>query len=346
MTAETITKIKGLSITQVAEKLGLIIVKKKALCFGHDDRTPSLNFDEKKGRYKCYVCDVKGDVIGLVEANLKLTFLDACNWLINEFQLVVTESYKPFQFKRSNRVIRYIPPVVESTFQPNPEIYEWFIKQLKISDTGLNYLTINRGFSKETIEELEIKDMDNPADVFNKLKEEWGTEALIKCGLCKIGDDNVTKNIWWDYVIIFPFTDLNYRIRYLQGRRLNLNKIPSKYINLSQIQPYIYNIHSLTEMSDGDQLYICEGVPDTITAMHLGLKAIGILGANSFNLELVTMLMNYRIGVIPDADAGGQTFLNNVRKAFDSKGKTVQKYSIPKPFNDLNEYFTSKNSRS
>jgi DNA primase len=344
MTSETISKIKGLSITQVAEKIGFTVVKKKALCFGHEDKTPSLNFDEKKGRYKCYVCDVKGDVINLVEENLKLSFVDACNWLINQFQLIVAEPYKPFRFKKANRAVKYVPPVIESPFQPNPEIYEWLIKQLTLSKTGLNYLTVKRGFSKETIEELEIRDMTNPSAEFNKLREEWGAEALVKCGLCKIGDNNIIKNIWWDYVIIFPFVDLNYRIKYLQGRRLNLDKIPSKYINLSQIRPYVYNIHTLTELNDGDQLYICEGIPDTITATHLGLKAIGVLGASSFDSELVTMLMKYRIGVIPDADAGGQTFLDNVRNAFYKKGKTVQKYNIPKPFNDLNEYFTTKNS--
>lgn len=343
MTPETISKIKELSITQVAEKLGFTVVKKKALCFGHQDRTPSLNFDEKKGRYKCYVCDVKGDVINLVKENLNLSFVDACNWLINQFQIIVTEP-SHFRFRKANRVIKYVPPIVESPFQPNPKIYEWLIKQLTLSQRGLNYLTIKRGFSKERIEELEIRDMVNPSSVYDKLKEEWGTEALVKCGLCKIGDNNIIKNIWWDYVIIFPFVDLNYRINYLQGRRLNLDKIQSKYINLSQIRPYVYNIHTLTELNEGDQLYICEGIPDTITAMHLGLKAIGVLGASSFDSELVTMLMKYRIGVIPDADAGGKKFLDNVRKEFDKKGKTVQKYTIPKPFNDLNEYFITKDS--
>lgn len=344
MTSETISKIKGLSIIAVAEKLGFTVVKKKALCFGHEDKTPSLSFDEKKGRYKCFVCDVKGDVINLVEERLNLSFVDACNWLINQFQLIVTEPYRPSRFKKVNQTVKYVPQGVENPFLPNPEIYEWLIKQLTLSNTGLNYLTGKRGFSKKTIEELEIRDMVNPLPVFNKLRKEWGTDALIKCGLCKIGDDNIIKNIWWDYVIIFPFTDLNYRIKYLQGRRLNLERIPNKYVNLSQIRPYVYNIQTLTELNDGDQLYICEGIPDTITAMHLGLNAIGVLGASSFDSGLVCTLLKYRIGVIPDTDAGGQTFLDNIRKAFSERGKTVQKYNIPKPFNDLNEYFITKNS--
>ncbi|MDB4901946.1 MAG: zinc finger, CHC2-family protein [Mucilaginibacter sp.] len=342
MTPETISKIKGLSITQVAEKLGFTVVKKKALCFSHDDRTPSLNFDEKKGRYRCYVCDVKGDVINLVEENLNLPFVDACAWLINQFQLVVTEPYRLSRFKKANRVVKYTLPVIQSPFQPNPDIYEWLVKQLTLSQTGLNYLTTKRGFSREVIEELDIRDITDPITVFNTLKEEWGTDALLECGLCKIGDNNIVKNIWWDYVIIFPFADLNYRIQYLQGRRLNIDRIPNKYINLSNIRPYVYNIHILTQLNDGDQLYICEGIPDTITAMHLGLKAIGVLGASNFDSELVTMLMKYRIGVMPDADTGGQIFMDSVRKAFNEKGKTVQKYNIPKPYNDLNEYFITK----
>jgi DNA primase len=334
MTPETISKIKELSITLVAEKLGFTVRKKKALCFEHEDKNPSLNFDEKRGRYRCFACDAKGDLINLVEKNLNLSFVEACQWLIKEFRIVVTEPYRPFRFRKITRQVKYTQPVIDSPFQPNPEIYEWLIKQLSLSQTGLDYLTTKRGFSRNIIEELEIRDINDPVSVFNNLKEEWGIDALVKCGLLKIGDGDVVKKIWWDYTLIFPFVDLNYRIKYLQGRRLKLDRIPNKYVNLSKIRPYVYNIYTLTELNDGDQLYICEGIPDTITAMHMGLKAIGVLGASSFDSELVTMLIKYRIGIIPDADAGGQTFLENVRKAFNEKGKTIQKYNVPKPYND------------
>jgi DNA primase len=258
----------------------------------------------------------------------------------------VNEPYRgpKFKYKKLHQPPKIISKLIPSQYQPNPEIYEWLVNELTLSSIAKDYLLQKRGFSEQMVKELEIKDVPDPNTIFQKLTERWGKEALINCGLLKFHENNI-KGIWWDHVLVFPFNDLNLRITYLQARRMCTDPGKFKYLALSQLKPAIYNINILTQLKEGDNLFICEGVPDTITAMELKMPAIGVLGANSFDDDVVDLLLQYRINIFPDTDPAGQLFVRKVRQAFYEKGKTIQERSLPKPYKDLNEYFISENNR-
>ena len=90
----TINKLRELSILDVADKLGFKLKGlgdegRRALCPYHDDKHPSLHFSKKKGIFKCFVCGAKGDLFKLVMDDRNCTFVEACQWLINEFHVVI-----------------------------------------------------------------------------------------------------------------------------------------------------------------------------------------------------------------------------------------------------------------
>ena len=80
-------KLRDLPIEGVAERLGMKVVRHKALCPFHDDHRPSLTF--KKNKFRCWSCGENGDTISLVERVLCKDFLDACHWLANENNVIV-----------------------------------------------------------------------------------------------------------------------------------------------------------------------------------------------------------------------------------------------------------------
>ena len=82
-----IQKLRDLPIEGVAERLGMRVVRHKALCPFHDDHRPSLTF--KKNKFRCWSCGENGDTISLVERVLCKDFLDACRWLANENNVIV-----------------------------------------------------------------------------------------------------------------------------------------------------------------------------------------------------------------------------------------------------------------
>lgn len=87
-----IEKLRLLNCESVAMRLGFVVKQHKTLCCFHEDHSPSLTF--KKNKWKCWSCGESGDTISLVQKVLHKDFLDACRWLADEHNVILTE-YKP-----------------------------------------------------------------------------------------------------------------------------------------------------------------------------------------------------------------------------------------------------------
>lgn len=331
---------QNISIIDVATRLGIQVKKNKALCFVHDEKTPSLSFNDRKGVYFCHGCGIKGNVPTLVSTILKLDTKATYEWLSVNF----LGSHSNYTL-RPKPIIHKLPKVKTSSQDEclsDPEIYNWLIEKTVLSNDAKSYLVNSRGFSEEVVKKLEIRDIQNPYEFFKQLEKAWGSERLLKCGLLKKDDTGKIKPIWWDHVIVFPFINLDKKIIYLQARRLKTdNNI--KYINLKGVKKGIFNINCIGEMKPGEKLFICEGIPDTITMIELGHKAIGILGANSFNDKDINRLLDYNIHIVPDSDSAGQGMARKIIDSFKRVGKIVTRVELPKGKKDINELHISNN---
>ena len=74
-------KLRDLPIEGVAERLGMRIVRHKALCPFHDDHHASLSFSMRRNTFRCFACGAHGGTIDLVMRFLNKTFTEACEWL-------------------------------------------------------------------------------------------------------------------------------------------------------------------------------------------------------------------------------------------------------------------------
>ena len=108
-----IQKLRELPILGVAERLGLKVSHRKCNCPFHDDRTPSLTFNVTKNTFRCYACGAYGGTIDLTMRQLNLPFPEACRWLADEHNVIISE-YKPIDKKRevrpfdASRYVRYL----------------------------------------------------------------------------------------------------------------------------------------------------------------------------------------------------------------------------------------------
>ena len=87
-------KLRELPIEGVAERLGLTVRMHKALCPFHDDHHASLSFKVSKNTYRCFVCGAHGGPIDLVMRYLGKDFLDACRWLADEHNVILSSEVK------------------------------------------------------------------------------------------------------------------------------------------------------------------------------------------------------------------------------------------------------------
>ena len=105
-------KLRDLPIEGVAERLGLQVVRHKALCPFHDDHHASLSFSVRRNSYRCFVCGASGGPIDLVMKYLGKPFLDACSWLADgaaiditsyRYNEITTKERPPFDASRYER---------------------------------------------------------------------------------------------------------------------------------------------------------------------------------------------------------------------------------------------------
>ncbi len=295
-----INRLNVLPIKDVAKRLGLQLQKNKCLCFLHEENTPSFSVDPKKNIWKCFGCGEGGGVIKLVEKYNECDFIDACKWLENAFGIA------PHSLKQSN-IVRRKNVKKESDIQPNTEIYQWFFENLSVTEGVRNFIE-DRKYPDNVILQYNLKGIDDCTAVFNKCKTRWGIEKLVKCGLAMENVSHDTGEItykftWWTNTLLIPFYNNKSNIVYIQGRTLNPRyESKYKYVNLSKIETFIFNLPILQTLAKSDSLVITEGVTDCISCCLMGKKAIGIIGAHGFKNEYVQLLKDFEICVIPDND--------------------------------------------
>ena len=133
-----IDKLRSLSCEGVAQRLGIKVQHHKALCCFHSDHTPSLTF--KKNKFKCWSCGESGDSISFVMKVLGKDFLDACRWLADEHNVIVTcfttpensgVEQKPFDTSRYERFFErpwLLPEARKFLFEErriDPRVVRW-----------------------------------------------------------------------------------------------------------------------------------------------------------------------------------------------------------------------------
>jgi DNA primase len=341
MDADTISRLKEIPIQEIVERLNIVVKRGKALCFSHDEKTPSLDINFNKNNFHCFGCGIKGDQIELVKAYRSVNFNDACEWLSREFLNVPINSFNNKRIlKRSLAFVeRSGKEIISELINGDKEIFKWIIDNSDLSSHSISYLT-ERGISPNLISKLNIRDILSPAVLLSQLIKYFDPKKLIRSGLVKEGGNSLSM-IWRDPVILFPFYGLDLQICYLQAR--NIHPVKPKYINIPSLPLPIYNINVLSVMIPGDRLILCEGIIDTISVIDSGNYAVGFLGANSFKDEYVDLLKNYEIVVMPDADRGGESFTKSIKSAFRKIDKKVIVFKLKTGFNDFNEYYRKNN---
>lgn len=98
-----IQKLRELPIDGVAERLGLTIKHRRCLCQFHEDHTPSMSL--KGSTFRCWSCGAHGGTIDLTMQVLGKSFIEACEWLANENNIIIQE-YKPHETLKPSETLK------------------------------------------------------------------------------------------------------------------------------------------------------------------------------------------------------------------------------------------------
>jgi DNA primase len=341
MTNEELKQFKAaISITAVAQNLGRTVERGRFRCFfpqrhAHGDQTPSVSISEERGTFRCWVCDdVRGDVISLVQIAKGCSFIEALNWLMEQYPFLVPSSARKemarFAQRSSSSFVpsrsRVEAPVVDIAPPPVPEeeplvsdderkkIVLSFLKRLSpVDDTPAAKWLTRRRIYKPVWDKMLLRTIKNYEAVNNSLKADFGEEVLKFVGL--FNDKGHLR--YYKHPLIFPYLDTQRRAFYFQARAIDNTVVP-KELNLRGTVPFPYNLSALDQKSGW--VYLCEGVVDTLTFLGQKINAVGIPGVRSFKVEWLNLFKNKNVVLCLDHDEAGRSGMEYIGKLFTQAG--------------------------
>lgn len=309
---DTLRKIHDTSIVTVADKLGMKLYGmgdegRRACCPYHEDQHPSLHFSTKRGCFKCFVCGAKGDAIKLVQDQENLTFTEACEWIVKECNIIVTDD-KPSAKKvnhgdcpndSSTAEIRGTVPcdsagssrAVTSSFCPLP------------SDLVTRCLSLNSEFCRAAVSAGYLSQ----------------GQIVAAANRYRLGASKERGVIFWE--IDAQQQVLTGKIMYYQPdchrnkqhnptwvHSLMKDKLPTNY----ELQHCLFGLHLLTSdlghqpsavcivESEKTAVILSEIIPDFIWMSCGGLQM--------FKPELLAPLVNHKVVIFPDTDETSEAY--------------------------------------
>ncbi|MEY9634087.1 DNA primase [Bradyrhizobium japonicum] len=211
----------------------------------------------------------------------------------------------------------------------NPAIFDHFASLCPPAERGQQYL-LNRGISEHTQKSFRIGFIENSDDVLKRLLSKYGTAALAKCGL--IFPDKAPQLVFPSRSLLVPFVTGG-QIMYFQSR--SISNSTRRWMGLNGVRKLIF---SQDAVSQAKNIYICEGVTDTLSAIEMGLTAIGLTGASTtFSTDLLRSMRSKTAYIIPDNDEAGKAMEARITALFRRAGIQFVVQRVPHG-KDLNDY--------
>lgn len=261
------------------------VVRHKCRCPFHDDRHPSLSFDVRRNRYRCYVCDAHGGVIDLVMNLRHCTFLEACNYL-SPSSLLPTPA-NGAQPREATQPASGAQPAHSaynrSNSEPKPDIeyLQSLVTQPTLNIDALQWLQ-SRRIDERVVRWCRLSSIDVPTPCWRYGKPFYDAPSLL-----------------------IPYFGLDGRLMSVQSRYLG-NEDKPRFRFPRGASCHVYNLQVLRLLREGEELWITEGCSDCWAMLSSGKKAIAIPSASMLKEEDLEPLKGLNLHMYPDQDEPGE----------------------------------------
>lgn len=212
-------KLRDLDIKDVAERLGLEVKQRgnspcfNTLAHANGDRHPSLAFDPKTNKFKCFACGVSGDTIDLVAKVENLSYVEAYKRLADLMGVSLEKSKGERTPSKASRIVRevkatnYQPIRLNEWLEYDPlpytEVYQAFYDACEQPSKELVEWWHGRGLSDELLAKAGW--LTITPRTWQKIEKMYDEPTLLASGLKTQNNGQIRQVFWGSYNIAVPF---------------------------------------------------------------------------------------------------------------------------------------------
>jgi len=307
------------------------------LCPWHDDTRPSLQVNPERQSFKCWVCDIGGDVFSFVMKMDGVTFPEALAMLADQAGIPLKPAKEgPRGASGGASDKRYLYQVMAWA---EKQFHECLLHDPE-AEPARKYLR-ERAISSASVSRFRLGFAPNRWDWIQRraAKEGFDLKALEAVGLVVAAPEGGNPYDRFRGRVLFPIRDVQGRPVGLGGRVLpeSGSTSPAKYINSPETPLFAKSnlLYGLDVARDpirkSRTAVVMEGYTDCIMAHQNGFdNAVAVLGTalGSRHVQILKRFAD-RILLVLDGDEAGQRRTNEVLELFVAENVDLQIVTLP-----------------
>ena len=309
----------------------------KALCPWHDDSRPSLQINPERQSFKCWVCDVGGDIFSFVMKMENIDFRGALEMLADRAGVRLTAPQagggqaNPLDDKR----------VLYKAMAWADEQFHHCLMQSNEAAGARQYL-IERHITDESVRRFQLGFAPDQWDWLSERarKSEFNPRVMERVGLISRRQQGPGYYDRFKGRVLFPIFDLQNRAVGIGGRVLpGSTAETAKYVNSPETplftkSKHLYGLNLARDaIRKSKTALVMEGYTDCIVAHQCGFdNAVAVLGT-ALGLPQIRLLKqcagDLRIILVLDGDEAGRKRANEVLELFVAERVDLRVLTLP-----------------
>ena len=304
-----------------------------AVCPFHDDRRPSMQINPDRQTWKCWVCDIGGDVFSFIMKRENVSFPEALRMLAEKAGIQIEEP--------KNRKGRGSNDDKKSLF----EAMKWAVgefHQCLLQDPNAQHARkylLDRGISEESFSKFQLGYAPESWSwlLDRGAAKSWKPEELEAVGLVARGERGSRYDRFRDRAI-FPISDVQSRPIAVGGRILpGAESDAAKYVNCNETRLYqkshqLYGLDLARDaISKKRQAVVMEGYTDVIMAVQHGIHNAVACCGTALGESQIKLLKRYcdSVVLLLDGDGAGQKRASEILELFVTAQMDLRILTLP-----------------
>jgi DNA primase len=299
----------------------------KAICPFHDEKTPSLIVQRGDSHYHCFGCGAHGDAIAFLMTHLKMSFIEAVEYLAEKFQVHLEEVESSDGPKGPPKA------VLKDALERACQFYHFYLLHTLEGHAALDYL-YSRGVTLDFIQMFQIGLSPSQGQSFFKVMKEQKIShpVLEEVGLISKGREFFAGRI------TIPIRDAVGSVIGFSARKYKADTFGGKYVNTPETPLFVKSKvlfgleHSRKRIAKEKKALIVEGQLDALRLIYTGFNWTVAGQGTAFGEQQAKELIHLGVRTVYlalDGDAAGREAAVKIGNIFQKEGVEVLIVSVP-----------------